>query len=123
MKKFYLVVVLIFLILLFGYIMFKSNNYSKPVIKETYSELLGTIYKKNNHDYIIRDNKGVFYSVNLNYEFNIGDNIKILYKDDINNIYKMEILDDENLLYNDNGIFKVYRSSLRVRHTTVIKHL
>ena len=47
MKKFYLVVVLIFLILLFGYIMFKSNNYSKPVIKETYSELLGTIYKKN----------------------------------------------------------------------------
>ena len=46
MKKFYLVVVLIFLILLFGYIMFKSNNYSKPVIKETYSELLGTIYKK-----------------------------------------------------------------------------
>lgn len=87
MKKFYLVVVLIFLILLFGYIMFKSNNYSKPVIKETYSELLGTIYKKNNHDYIIRDNKGVFYSVNLNYEFNIGDNIKILYKDDINNIY------------------------------------
>lgn len=108
MKKFYLVVVLIFLILLFGYIMFKSNNYSKPVIKETYSELLGTIYKKNNHDYIIRDNKGVFYSVNLNYEFNIGDNIKILYKDDINNIYKMEILDDENLLYNDNGIFKNY---------------